>query len=92
MQDFFMLASAMAGALGCYLGSSAQRWLRAPLKPRIAQPVALLLLAMALASGASSEHPATSLAVVFTAVMAVFVAAPFIGAMLRQLRPADDAR
>jgi hypothetical protein len=92
MQDFSMLAATIAGALVFYLGAPSQRWLRAPLSPRIARPAASILLIVALVVAMTSGHPATSLSLIFITTMAVFVACPFIGALLLWMRPASDAR
>jgi hypothetical protein len=92
MQDLSMLASTIVGALGFYLGAPSQRWLRAPLSARIAQPGASIFLVLAVFIAVTGGHPATSLSIMFTSVMAVFVACPFIGVLLLWLRPTGGAR
>jgi len=97
MQDFFTPASvlfAIAGALAFYLAAPGQRWLRAPLPPRLFRTVAAMLgiLAFAIGTGASRLHPATSLAIVFTAAMACLTACPFIGVLLERVRGGGAAR
>jgi hypothetical protein len=92
MQDFSMLASTIAGALAFYLGAPSQRWLRVPLSSRIARPAASIFLVLALVIAINASHPATSLSIMFTTAMAVFVACPFIGVVLLWMRPAGDAR
>jgi hypothetical protein len=89
MQDFFMPASvlfAITGALAFYLAAPGQRWLRAPLPPRLYRTLAAILSIAALVIGASGVHPATSLAIVFTAAMACLTACPFIGVLLERTR------
>ncbi len=89
MHDFFMPASvlfAITGALAFYLAAPGQRWLRAPLPPRLYRTLAAIFSITAFVIGASEVHPATSLAIVFTAVMARLTACPFIGALLERTR------
>lgn len=87
-----MLASTIAGALAFYLSAPSQRWLRAPLSVRIARPATLVFLGLAFVLAVTGSHPATSLSILFTAAMAVFVACPFVGVLLLWARPAGDAR
>jgi hypothetical protein len=82
MQDLLMFVSTVAGALAFYLAAPSQRWLRAPLRPRIARPIAGIFLAVALGIAATSGHFATSLCIILITAMAVFVACPFISALL----------
>ncbi|CAH2810775.1 MAG: hypothetical protein CBCREVIR_2807 [Candidatus Burkholderia crenata] len=79
MQDFFIPASvlfAVAGALAFYLAAPGQRWLRAPLPPRLFRTLAAISGLAAFVIGASRLYPATSLAIVFTAAMACLTACP----------------
>ena len=101
MQDFFTPASvlfAIAGALAFYLAAPGQRWLRAPLPPRLFRTVAAMLSILAFVigtgtgTGTSRLHPATSLAIVFTAAMACLTACPFIGVLLERVRGGGAAR
>src|SRR5471030_90307 len=95
MQDFFMPASvlfAIAGALAFYLAAPGQRWLRAPLDPRLFRTLAAIFSFAAFAVGAGRLHPATSLAVVFTAAMACLTACPFIGVLVERIRPGGASR
>jgi hypothetical protein len=92
MQDFSMLASTIVGALAFYLGAPSQRWLRAPLSPRISQLAASIFLVLAFLIAVAGSHPATALSIMFTTAMAVFVACPFIGALLLWVRPTGDPR
>jgi hypothetical protein len=89
MPDFFMPGSvffAIAGALAFYLAAPGQRWLRAPLAPRLFRTLAAVFSIEAFVLGASGLHPATSLAIVFTAAMACLTACPFIGVLLERTR------
>jgi hypothetical protein len=89
MPDLFMSGSvlfAIAGALAFYLAAPGQRWLRAPLAPRLFRAIAATSSILAVVVGASRLHPATSLAIVFTAAMACLTACPFIGALLERTR------
>jgi len=89
MQDFFMPASvlfAITGALAFYLAAPGQRWLRAPLAPRLFRTLATIFSIAAFVIGASRLHPATSLAIVFTVAMACMTACPFIGVLLERTR------
>ena len=89
MQDFFMPASvlfAIAGALAFYLAAPGQRWLRAPLPSWLFRTLAAISSLAAFVIGASGLHPATSLAIVFTAAMACLTACPFIGVMVDRVR------
>lgn len=89
MHDFFMPASvlfAITGALAFYLAAPGQRWLRAPLPPRLYRTLAAIFSVTAFVIGASEVHPATSLAIVFTAAMACLTACPFIGVLLERTR------
>jgi low temperature requirement protein LtrA len=95
MQAFFMPASvlsAIAGALAFYLAAPRQRWLRAPLPPRFFRMLAAVFGIAAFVIGASGLHPATSLAIVFTAAMACLTACPFIGVLLERVRVGDASR
>ena len=95
MQDFFMPASvlfAIAGALAFYLAAPGQRWLRAPLAPRLFRTLAAVFSILAFVIGASELHPATSLAIVFTAAMACLTACPFIGVLLERGRVGGATR
>jgi hypothetical protein len=95
MQDFFMPGSvllAIAGALAFYLAAPGQRWLRAPLRPRLFRTLAAIFSIAAFVIGASGQHPATSLAIVFTAAMACLTACPFIGVLLERVRVGDASR
>jgi len=95
MQDFFMPGSvllAIAGALAFYLAAPGQRWLRAPLRPRLFRTLAAVFSIAAFVIGASGQHPATSLAIVFTAAMACLTACPFIGVLLERVRVGDASR
>ena len=85
---------AIAGALAFYLAAPGQRWLRAPLPPRLFRTLAatLNILAFVIGIGASRLHPTTSLAIVFTAAMACLTACPFIGVLLERFRDGDTAR
>jgi hypothetical protein len=85
MQDFFMPGSvlfAIFGALAFYLAAPGQRWLRFPLPPRFFRTLAAVFSIAAFVIGASGLHPATSLAIVFTAAMACLTACPFIGVLI----------
>lgn len=77
-----IVAPAVAGALLFYLSMPAQRWLRAPWPARPARLAALGCLAISLVCAARVLQPATSLAVVVTALMTSLTAAPFVGALL----------
>ncbi|WP_165091158.1 hypothetical protein [Caballeronia sp. SBC2] len=85
---------AIAGALAFYLAAPGQRWLRAPLPPRLFRTLAAMLsiLAFVIGMGASRLHPATSLAIVFTAAMASLTACPFIGVLLERVRVGGASR
>ena len=85
MQDFFMPGSvlfAISGALAFYLAAPGQRWLRSPLPPRFFRMLAAVFSIAAFVIGASGLHPATSLAIVFTAAMACLTPCPFIGVLI----------
>ncbi len=89
MHDLSMPASvlfAIAGSLLFYLAAPGQRWLRAPLAPRLCRTLAAVFVSAAFVIGAKGLNPATSLAVVFTAVMACLTACPFIGVLLARSR------
>ncbi|CAN7368593.1 hypothetical protein LJR034_002049 [Caballeronia sp. LjRoot34] len=89
MQDFSTPGSvlfAIAGAITFYLAAPGQRWLRAPLPPRLFRMLGAIFSIAAFVIGASALHPATSLAIVFTAAMACLTACPFIGALLERTR------
>jgi hypothetical protein len=95
MQDFFMPASVLftiAGALAFYLAAPGQRWLRAPLPPRLFRTLAAMLSILAFVIGASGLHPATSLAIQFTAAMTCLTACPFIGVLLERFRVGGASR
>jgi len=95
MPDLFMSGSvllAIAGALAFYLAAPGQRWLRAPLAPRLFRTLAATLSILAVVIGASGVHPATSLAIVFTAGMACLTACPFIGVLLERTRLRGTSR
>ncbi len=87
-----MLASTVVGALAFYLGAPSQRWLRTPLSPRFARSAASIFLVLALGIAVTGSHPASSLSILFTAAMAVFVACPFVGVLLLWMRPDGDVR
>jgi low temperature requirement protein LtrA len=85
MPDFFMPGSvffSIVGALAFYLAAPGQRWLRAPLAPRLFRTLAAVFSIAAFVIGASGLHPATSLAIVFIAAMACLTACPFIGVLI----------
>jgi hypothetical protein len=89
MHDLFMPASvllAMAGSLIFYLAAPGQRWLRTPLTPRLFRTLAGFFSIAAFVTGASALHPATSLALVFTAAMACLTACPFVGVLFERVR------
>jgi hypothetical protein len=89
MHDFFMPASvlfAIAGSLAFYLAAPGQRWLRAPLAPRLFRTLAAFFSIAAFVIGARALHPATSLAIVFTAAMSCLTACPFIGVLFERTR------
>lgn len=95
MHDFFMPASvllAFAGSLAFYLAAPGQRWLRAPLAPRLFRTLAGFCSIAAFVTGASALHPATSLALVFTSAMACLTACPFIGVLFERARIHGAAR
>jgi hypothetical protein len=85
MHDFFMPASvvfAIAGSLLFYLAAPGQRWLSAPLAPRLCRTLSAVFMCAAIVIGAGGLNPATSLAVVFTAAMVCLTACPFIGVVI----------
>jgi hypothetical protein len=87
MYDFFMPASllfAIAGSLAFYLPAPGHRWLRAPLAPRLFRTACGVFQHCVI--GASALHPATSLAIVFTAAMVCLTACPFIGVLFERAR------
>lgn len=89
MSDLFTSGSillAIAGALAFYLAAPGQRWLRAPLAPRLFRTIAATSSILAVVIGANELHPATSLAIVFTAAMACLTACPFIGVLVQRTR------
>jgi hypothetical protein len=95
MHDFFMPASvlsAIAGSIAFYLAAPGQRWLRAPLAPKLFRTLAAFFGIAAFVIGASALHPATSLALVFTASMACLTACPFIGVLVERARFSGAAR
>ncbi|CAH2778650.1 MAG: hypothetical protein CBARDCOR_3006 [uncultured Caballeronia sp.] len=85
MQDFFMPASvlfAIAGALAFYLAAPGQRWLCAPLPPRLFRTLAGI---SSLAAFVILSARAGCIAIVFTAAMACLTACPFIGVLLERV-------
>ena len=83
---------AISGALAFYLAAPGQRWLRAPLRPRLFRTLAAIFSIAAFVIGANGQHPATSLAIVLTAAMACLTACPFIGVLLERIRVGDASR
>ncbi|CAH2802473.1 MAG: hypothetical protein CBARDMAM_4539 [uncultured Caballeronia sp.] len=85
MQDFFMPASVLfviAGALAFYLAAPGQRWLRAPLPPRLFRTLTGI---SSLAAFVILSARAGCIAIVFTAAMACLTACPFIGVLLERV-------
>jgi hypothetical protein len=86
MGNVSIVAPALAGALLFYLSMPAQRWLHAPWPAKPARLGALACIAISLICAARALQPATSLAVIITALMAGLTAAPFVGALLARSR------
>jgi hypothetical protein len=92
MGNVLIVVSALAGALLFYIGSPAQRLLRAPWPARPTRVAAALCVALSLIGAARALQPATSLSVVVTMLMAGLTAYPFIGALAEHRRARRVAR
>ncbi|QDQ80201.1 hypothetical protein [Paraburkholderia megapolitana] len=86
MKDLFIVASALAGALLFYLSAPGQRWFRKPWRARPSRIGAVACTIAAFSTGADAMHPATSLSLVITTIMATLVACPLLGAVLEHRR------
>ncbi|MGH8780085.1 hypothetical protein [Paraburkholderia sp.] len=86
MKDLLIVASALAGALLFYFSAPHQRWFRAPWRARPSRIAAAVCSIAAFATGADALHPATSLSLVVSTMMATLVACPLLGALIEQRR------
>ncbi|MGF6770013.1 ABC-type uncharacterized transport system permease subunit [Paraburkholderia sp. GAS199] len=86
MGNVFIVVPAFAGALFFYLGAPGQRWLRTPWPARPARVAASVCVAISLIAAFGALHPAASLSVVVTTLMASLTVLPFIGAMVERAR------
>lgn len=86
MKDLLIVASALAGALLFYFSAPHQRWFRAPWRARPSRIAAAVFSIAAFATGADALHPATSLSLVVSTMMATFVACPLLGVLIERRR------
>ncbi|CAB3653523.1 hypothetical protein LMG24238_01275 [Paraburkholderia sediminicola] len=86
MGNVFIVAPAFAGALLFYFSVPGQRWLHRPWPARPARVAAAVCVAFSLACAGAALHPATSLAVVVTTLMASLTALPFVGVLIERSR------
>ncbi|MFM0737446.1 hypothetical protein PQQ51_09410 [Paraburkholderia xenovorans] len=86
MGNVLIVAPAFAGALLFYLASDGQRWLRRPWPARPARVAAAVCIALSLVCAARTLHPAASVSVVVTVLMASLSVLPFVGALVERSR------
>ncbi|MDE1182476.1 hypothetical protein [Paraburkholderia sp.] len=91
MKDLFIVGSAFAAALLFYLCSPGQRWLRAPLPPRHTRVLAAMCVIASFATAADALHPAASLSLLATVIVATLAACPYIGVLVERMRVPDGA-